>query len=236
MKRDCELVLFLRHFNKGSEKLLLKIPLGALSHSKILLNIQLFLNRYSDKRQPLSDEGKINAKLFQHRLIRFVRRNRINVEKILTSPFVRTLQTAEYVSTIFPKVPIEIDGRIRDMDQGVRYGRRFEDICRFFPSYVEDIESKGYLFSAPPGADTHVARRDDDVRSFLGSLSQISGSIMVVTHAGIIECIHNLVYQTSDKDVVKKFAENRSAREGSLLVCRRGENRILVPWLENHLL
>lgn len=212
--------IFLRHFEKSSDRPPVLFPLWLLAKSKLLLNLQLCVNRASDRRIGLSKKGKEQARKFAAPFCAFLLENGIEIERICSSPYRRTIETAAFAAALAPRANVTIDERIRELEPGIRFGRTFDDIVRTFPAYKEAISRQGFLWAAPPGAESHAFRRDKDAAPFLDELKQTKGDALFVTHAGFIECVYNVIYGTADEDVVKKFSEGKSARPGSTLIVR----------------
>jgi broad specificity phosphatase PhoE len=185
----------------------------------------------------LSLEGYRQALATCTNLPGYLRKLDTKLERIFVSPYKRTEKSAELLHMYGVNgMPIIPDERLIELKNGVRNLAAFEEVCKLWPEYGKAAHS-AFLEAAPPFGESHAQARDGRVRSFINDLKKRSGGTLVITHAGVIECVHQIVYGTPDEDVVQKFAEERSARFGSVLVCEydRKADRI-TPIIDDHCL
>ncbi|NPB05576.1 MAG: histidine phosphatase family protein [Aquificae bacterium] len=122
---------------------------------------------------PLSQEGRRQAE----RAADFLKN--LNLSKVYSSPQKRALETAKVVAERLG-LPLEVDGRLREISYGILEGRRHEEVLAWeaYRRWLEDpvrnpLEGVEDLFEAQ--------RR---VADFLKDLSE--DRALVVTHGGII--------------------------------------------------
>jgi len=193
-------------------------------------------NRYDRNYISLSVEGEECGIKIAERLPEFVAQFGIPMQRIFVSPYQRTLETARIVAAWFPGIEMIIRHELVELDAGVRSVGTFEEVCARFPEFGREAH-EAFLDACPPYGESHSKARDGRVRAFLQELPQYDGGSFVITHAGIIECMHQLVYGTSDEEVVAKLAENRSCRYGSILAI--GYDRTtncIEPIIDDHCL
>jgi broad specificity phosphatase PhoE len=108
---------------------------------------------------PLSPEGQGEAQALATRLAG------VRIDRIISSPMVRALQTAE---TIAVGRPIEVDDRLRELDYGRWEGLTYDEIERRDPELRIRWEADPGSTHSPGGESGHdVARR---ARSFVEGL------------------------------------------------------------------
>ncbi len=176
-------------------------------------------NRTDRQKVGLSAEGKRRAEKTAELLPAYLERLGVPLRRIFVSPYRRTLESADALIERFPDIECHVAEELVELDPGARCLGTFEEVCARFPEFDTEAHA-GFLDACPPFGESHSRVRDWRVKMFLERLTHFEGATLVMTHAGIIECVHQLAYGTSDTDVVAKFAENRSCRFGSMLVCR----------------
>lgn len=177
----------------------------------------------------ISNEGIRQGYEVSMQLPEYLRRMGASVDRIIASPYQRTYESAQLLRrSCFSSIKVQLDERLTELKLGIRcIAPDFTDACIHWPEY-DKAAHQAFLEAAPPFGESHAEARDGRVRSFLEDLKRKQGGTLIVTHAGVIECLHQLVYGTPDDEVVRKFAEERSARFGSILVCTydRASDRI----------
>lgn len=178
----------------------------------------------------LSNEGIEQAYRAAMRLPEYLRALGATIDRIFTSPYQRTYESAEIIRRCcFSGAKIRTDERLTELRNGVRnIALTFDDACALWPEYAEAAHT-AFLEAAPPFGESHAEAREGRARSFLADLKKFSGGSLVVTHAGFVETMHQIAYGTADEDVVRKFSEGKVARFGSILVCSydRAADRIV---------
>ncbi len=125
---------------------------------------------------PLSEKGFIDAK---HIAANFTKEFHIN--RIISSPLLRTLQTAASFSDIF-KIKIETDNRLIEQHVGSFSGKTFDEL-KDNPDYQWD-KTKRWDWVPIGGGESYkmVAERVKPFLSDMGFLDK-KEKILVVTHA-----------------------------------------------------
>jgi len=210
--------IFMRHFAK------MRHPLPAdgarlAEGGDILRRAVAEWNRIDREEVAISEEGRETARQLACALPAYLASLGMEVQRVLVSPYRRTRESAELVAGCFPDAEIIVDDRLVELDPGVRCLGSFEDACARFPGYREEAY-RAFLDACPPFGESHAQVRDGRVRSFLEDLKLLEGGSFIVTHAGVVECVHQIAYGTPDAAVVRKLSEGTSARFGSLLACR----------------
>lgn len=230
--------IFMRHFKKKPHPQLYTINKAREAALKPELARSL-VERWDERDREevgLSADGVSDAYKMCMKLPEYLRQQGISAERIIASPYQRTYESAQLIrKNCFTHVQIRLDERLMELKNGVRnlLPDDFGTVCELWPEYGRAAH-EAFLEAAPPYGESHAAARDGRVHSFLTDLKRLTGGTLVVTHAGIIECVHQIAYGTSDKDVVQKFADRKSAQCGSLLICTydRDHDRI-VPVIDN---
>jgi len=136
------------------------------------------LNRLFGSRlpYPLTDEGKADADLIASQLAEIT-----GIDRIISSPLVRAIQTAESFSRLYG-VPVSQDERLSEQELGIFSGMSYDDV-----EGREDYEMdpmKRWDWAPPGGGESYerIARR---VTSFLASLEELPPEerVLIVTHA-----------------------------------------------------
>ncbi|MDP3986017.1 MAG: class I tRNA ligase family protein [Candidatus Veblenbacteria bacterium] len=120
----------------------------------------------------------------------------LGVNAIVTSPMVRTRQTAEIFANEL-KLSIAVDERLRERNYGLFEGKLIDDIQREHPHYYED------KFSYPiPGAETY----DELKRRLSGWLLELKRThagqtMLVVGHTAMMRALRQLLLGASNKEL-----------------------------------
>lgn len=138
-----------------------------IRHGKTELNRAKALQGRSD--HPLNEEGILQAKEAAEKL------RDVSFDYVFSSPLIRALQTAEII--VPEKKPV-IDDRLIEMDYGPYEGLDLNnlppEILTFFSDFVHN--------PAPEGME-QLSSVVDRAGSFLEEIRDISGNILVSTHA-----------------------------------------------------
>ncbi|MHC1721028.1 MAG: histidine phosphatase family protein [Clostridiaceae bacterium] len=142
-------------------------------HGKTEMNEKKKLGGVMDS--PLSQAGIEEARVAEQ----FIRG--MEFGRIYMSPLKRAMQTAE----IF-KVSGETDDRLKEMNFGIFEGLSYEEASRKYPAEAKRWEEDFINYRIPDGESLmDVYERAAD---FMHSVSEEKGPVLVVTHAGIINC------------------------------------------------
>jgi len=134
---------------------------------------------------PLDDTGMIQAREVAQRLIGK------DLSAIYSSDLIRARQTAEQLSSVY-KLPVHIDHRLREINQGQWEGQLFDEIQLQNPDFFQRrlIEP---LTMRPPGGETILEVRD----RLLPAIDEISKAhlnekIAIVSHGLAIAVIYSV--------------------------------------------
>ena len=138
-----------------------------IRHGKTELNRANVLQGRSD--YPLNEEGILQAKTASEKL------RSVSFDHVFSSPLIRALQTAEII--VPEKKPV-IDNRLIEMDygpyEGIDLNHLPQEMITFFSDFVHN--------PAPAGME-QLSSVVDRAGSFLEEICDISGNILVSTHA-----------------------------------------------------
>lgn len=179
----------------------------------------------ADKTLGLSGAGVIQGMMAAHRLGALLKNMRASVTHVQVSPYQRAIETERVLHFVWEDATVAIDERLRELKQGALLCDSFSSVCKKFPAYLDAIKKRGMTRVSPPGGECHAFRRDGDVRHLLSEAAQREGDEVFVTHAGIIDCIYQLVSNIRDEEVVRRWAQGERPLPGSILACQRNFGR-----------
>ena len=116
------------------------------------------------------------------------------VRRVVSSPLRRCRALAQYIADA-ADLPLDIDGRLKEIDFGSWEGRRWSEV----PRQEFDAWAKNFLHARPHGGES-VAMLRSRVGAALADWSARNEPIVIVTHAGVIK-----VASTGDDDPVWDF-------------------------------
>jgi len=140
---------------------------------------------------PLDTEGRDAARAARARFSTF------SVSTVVTSPLQRAVHTAE---ELYPDMVALVDDRLAERHLGAWEGALKLDVKRHWPhAFIGDRLDPSFT---PPDAETwlHFRRR---VRAFLDSIADTDsscGSVVVVTHNGVIRALRQFVGGIQSED------------------------------------
>lgn len=158
-----------------------------------------------DMDTPLTKEGNRQARLTGEHLSR-----EYNFDAIFTSPYQRTVQTAEQIlGQMKGKPPIKGEERIREIEFGILDGLTTDGIKAKYPEESERRKQEGKYWYRPPGGESRpdVALR---VHSFLGTLTRDyrEKSVLVVCHSVVVLVFRRLLERWGEQEYMKIDAED----------------------------
>jgi broad specificity phosphatase PhoE len=131
--------------------------------------------------------------------------SRYKFDVIYSSPYHRTLQTAEDITSAFSNSPpLVMEERIREIEFGILDGLTGDGIQAGFPQEYERRKREGKYWYRPPGGESHpdVALR---VQSFLGTLTRDyrKKSVLVVCHSVVVLIFRRLLERWNEDEYLK---------------------------------
>lgn len=215
---------FMRHFDKEPHPIQHQFDIQVLAAQPEYAQEYVVLWELLDRDVvDVSGTGRAQARRFVAHMLHspFVQR----IQRVYASPYRRTMESARLVKdTLFPSARIMPDERLAEVGQGVRCSFSFAEVCAAFPEYVQRYTEHGFLNVAPPYGQSHAERRDGCVARFLWDLKQVNEHALVVTHAGIIDCIYQLLRGAPDEEMVHRLTNPLRTLCGSCLICRYDPN------------
>ncbi|MFG2000788.1 histidine phosphatase family protein [Spirillospora sp. NPDC048911] len=159
--------------------------------------------RERDADIPLTDTGREQAALLGRWLTGLPEDERPTVA--VASPYVRALDTARIALAQAPyEIPLEVDERLRDREQGVLEGLTPRGIGLRFPEEALRMRRLGKFYHRAPGGESwaDLALR---LRSFYRDLGETAcgGRPLVVTHDAIIVMTRYLVERLSEREIME---------------------------------
>ena len=159
-----------------------------------------------DMDTPLTKEGNRQARSTGEYLA-----NEYNFYAIFTSPYQRTVQTAEQILGQMKSKPPIIKGeeRIREIEFGILDGLTTDGIKAKYPEESVRRKREGKYWYRPPGGESRpdVALR---VHSFLGTLTRDyrEKSVLVVCHSVVVLVFRRLLERWGEEEYMKIDAED----------------------------
>ena len=158
-----------------------------------------------DMDTPLTKEGNRQARLTGEHLAA-----EYNFDAIFTSPYQRTVQTAEQIiGQLKSKPPLKGEERIREIEFGILDGLTTDGIKAKYPEESARRKREGKYWYRPPGGESRpdVALR---VHSFLGTLTRDyrEKSVLVVCHSVVVLVFRRLLERWGEQEYMKIDAED----------------------------
>lgn len=125
---------------------------------------------------PLTKAGKADADLIAGEL-----KQRVQINRIISSPLIRAKQTAESFETVY-NVKIEEDPRIIEQDMGIYSGKDYDQVKGMENYKTDPLKRWNWV---PEGGGESYAMIADRIQSFFKELEsqQSEDNILIVTHA-----------------------------------------------------
>jgi len=122
-------------------------------------------------------------------------RDRTTFDVIFSSPYMRTMQTAQHIAEQFATAPqIMLEERVREIEFGILDGFTHQGIKERYPEEWARREREGKYWYRPPGGESRpdVALR---VHSFLGALTRDfrQNKVLVVCHSVVVLIFRRLL-------------------------------------------
>ncbi len=112
--------------------------------------------------------------------------SKINIDRIYTSPLVRTLKIAKAIKRYHKKAPLIKSDLLLERSFGNLEGWKYQDVNNSFPTLVYSQTWK-YKYFQPPGGE-RIVEVQDRVRLFLKAIeSSRNNTIAIVSHGVFIK-------------------------------------------------
>ncbi len=187
------------------------MKLYLIRHGKTLHNVE---NRHQDETSELLPDSLNEVSILASKL------KALDAQAIISSPFGRTVKTAEIINEVL-NLPFEIDDSLKEIKRPtVVEGRLKTD--------EEVIQIKNLMFENRANKEWHHSDEEnfydlkDRVLGFVKRMEDASfDKVLVVTHNAIIKTIVMLVLFGEDLDVetFHKFYNKTSISNGGLVTC-----------------
>lgn len=147
-----------------------------------------------DADVPLSELGRGQAAALGDRLAALERPDRV-----LSSPFLRTRETAEIALKASGSPPVALDERLRDRDAGAFYGLTWTGITARYPDEASRFRREGRFYYRAPGAESwsDVALR---LRTLLDGLD---GQVLIFAHDVVIVLARYILDGLTEAEVME---------------------------------
>ena len=158
-----------------------------------------------DMDTPLTKEGNRQARSTGEHLAK-----EYMFDAIFTSPYQRTVQTAEQIlGQMKAKPPLKGEERIREIEFGILDGLTTDGMKAKYPEESARRKREGKYWYRPPGGESRpdVALR---VHSFLGTLTRDyrEKSVLVVCHSVVVLVFRRLLERWGEEEYMKIDAED----------------------------
>ena len=137
-------------------------------------------------------------------------RGKFNFDMVFTSPYLRTIQTAEHIVAQMAAPPaIMYEERIREIEFGILDGLTRDGIQKLYPLEFARREREGKYWYRPPGGESRpdVALR---VHSFLGTLTREyrRKTVLVICHSVVVLIFRRLLERWDEAQYMKVDTED----------------------------
>ena len=130
---------------------------------------------------PLSELGRVQAQRLAERL----KKEHINVDRLISSTLGRAIETAEYIAQAI-ECKLETEPGLQEIDLGNWEGLRWNQISNNFPKHSNEYHQKWWTFKDHEGESWHEAleRFNSTVAQLVDNSSD--KNLMLVSHGGVI--------------------------------------------------
>src|SRR3954462_1438742 len=187
-----------------------------------------------DPDVPLSETGRRQAKALGRRLAAMPPDERPTA--VISSPYVRAVETARIAVAELGDPPIRLDERLRDRETGVLYALTWRGITARFPEEAARKRRTGKFYYRPPGGESwaDVALR---LRSALADIERDhpDGRVLVFAHDAVVVLTRYIVERLTEREVLE--IERTLVANGSLTTWARedGDLRLAAFNSTDHL-
>jgi broad specificity phosphatase PhoE len=187
-----------------------------------------------DPDVPLSETGRRQAKALGRRLAAMPPDERPTA--VISSPYVRAVETARIAVAELGDPPIHLDERLRDRETGVLYALTWRGIAARFPEEAARKRRTGKFYYRPPGGESWA----DVALRLRGALSDIErdhpdGRVLVFAHDAVVVLTRYIVERLTEREVLD--IERTLVANGSLTTWARedGDLRLVAFNSTDHL-
>src|SRR3954463_715783 len=176
-----------------------------------------------DPDVPLSETGRRQAKGLGPRLPPRPPDERPTA--VISSPYVRAVETARIAVAELGDPPIHLDERLRDRETGVLYALTWRGITARFPAEAARKRRTGKFYYRPPGGESwaDVALR---LRSALSDIERDhpGGRVLIVAHDAVVMLVRYIVEQLTEQQLLE--IERTLVPNASLAIWSRMEGEM----------
>ena len=123
---------------------------------------------------------------------------------VMTSPFVRSRQTAQAVAEVLAPCELQVDERLREKEFGILDRYTVVGIARRFPELHEQRALVGKFYFRPPGGESwcDVVLR---LRSVVEELRRdyVGERVLIVAHQVIVNCFRYLIERMDEARILE---------------------------------
>lgn len=162
-------------------------------------NLNGILNGH--RNQPLTEKGKEQAVELAQKILH----TGLKFDKIYSSPLIKTLTTAEIISSVTQSPTPVIDNLLIERDFGILTGQPHSKIIEMCGDKIIKTDTVTYFLS-PKEAETFpdLIIRAKKILAEINSKHQ-TGKILLVTHGDIGKMVYAAYYSLPWKQVLKQF-------------------------------
>ncbi len=170
-----------------------------LRHGEANSNVTNTLDSLDDQENHLTEKGKEQIVAAAKEL------KGSGVTKIISSPFLRTQETAQILSDILG-VSFEVDDRLKEINVGVWNRKTITDLYAQNPEFQENLDY------APDGGESHRDSRTRAMKVLFDCEKKYEGeTILIVTHGGPIGMLVTGAQLMSDTETHNFFTKDSHA-------------------------
>jgi broad specificity phosphatase PhoE len=188
-----------------------------------------------DADVPLSETGRRQAEALGRRLAAMPVGERPTV--VYSSPYVRAVETARIaLAEVGDGLPLHVDERLRDRENGVLYALTWRGIAARFPEEMARKRLTGKFYYRPPGGESWA----DVALRLRGALADIErrhpgARVLIVAHDAVVILTRYVVEWLTEQEVLE--IERTLVPNASLTSWSRadGELRLVASNSTDHL-
>ncbi len=136
----------------------------------------------------ITEEGRAQARL----LAKSISESKYNLTQIITSDLQRTVSTAEIIANEL-RLPVTLEPRLREINNGDLAGMPNEEALIRYPGLFFNSLEMNERYPNGESPSEFFVRIKTWFEGFTAENIGASNDILVVTHGGVINIIHNIV-------------------------------------------